>query len=38
MLALTAPLGAVVQAGFDWLGFEPDPDLPGARLADFDPA
>jgi 23S rRNA pseudouridine955/2504/2580 synthase len=38
VLALTAPLGAGVQAGFDWLGFEPDLDLPGARLADFDPA
>jgi 23S rRNA pseudouridine955/2504/2580 synthase len=38
VLALTAPLGTVLQAGFDWLGFEPAPDLPGARLADFDPA
>jgi 23S rRNA pseudouridine955/2504/2580 synthase len=38
VLALTAPLGEVVQAGFDWLGFESAPDLPGAKLADFDPA
>jgi 23S rRNA pseudouridine955/2504/2580 synthase len=38
VLALTAPLGEVVQNGFAWLGFEPDPDLPGATLADFDPA
>jgi 23S rRNA pseudouridine955/2504/2580 synthase len=38
VLALTAPPGAVLQAGFDWLGFEAAPDLPGARLADFDPA
>jgi 23S rRNA pseudouridine955/2504/2580 synthase len=37
-LALTAPLGDEVRAGFRWLGFEPDPELPGARLADFDPA
>jgi 23S rRNA pseudouridine955/2504/2580 synthase len=38
ILALTAPLGEVVRKGFAWLGFEPDPDLPGATLADFDPA
>jgi 23S rRNA pseudouridine955/2504/2580 synthase len=38
VLALTAPLGEVVQKGFAWLGFEPDPELPGAKLADFDPA
>ncbi|HSA80992.1 MAG TPA: RluA family pseudouridine synthase [Geminicoccaceae bacterium] len=38
VLALTAPLGEVVRNGFAWLGFEPDPDLPGATLADFDPA
>ena len=37
-LALTAPLEPAVRAGFQWLGFEPDPELPGARLADFDPA
>ena len=37
-LALTAPLDPAVRAGFQWLGFEPDPELPGARLADFDPA
>jgi 23S rRNA pseudouridine955/2504/2580 synthase len=37
VLTLTAPLSAVVQAGFDWLGFQADPDLPGAKLADFDP-
>ncbi len=37
-LALTAPLDPTVRAGFQWLGFEPDPELPGARLADFDPA
>ncbi len=36
-LALTAPLDPSVRAGFAWLGFEPDPELPGARLADFDP-
>jgi 23S rRNA pseudouridine955/2504/2580 synthase len=36
-LALTAPLEPAVRAGFAWLGFEPDPELPGARLADFDP-
>jgi 23S rRNA pseudouridine955/2504/2580 synthase len=38
ILALTAPLGAVVQAGFGWLGFQPDPNLAGAKLADFDPS
>ena len=36
-LALTAPLGDQLRAGFRWLGFEPDPELPGARLVDFDP-
>jgi 23S rRNA pseudouridine955/2504/2580 synthase len=36
-LALSAPLDAGVRAGFAWLGFEPDADLPGAQLADFDP-
>jgi 23S rRNA pseudouridine955/2504/2580 synthase len=34
-LELSAPLSAQVLAGFRWLGFEPDPSLPGARLADF---
>ena len=29
-LALTAPLDPSVRAGFAWLGFEPDPELPGA--------
>jgi 23S rRNA pseudouridine955/2504/2580 synthase len=38
LLALTAPLGETVRAGFDWLGFAPDPALPGARLVDFAPA
>ena len=37
VLALTAPLSAALLAGFRWLGFEPDPSLPGARLADFEP-
>jgi 23S rRNA pseudouridine955/2504/2580 synthase len=36
-LALAAPLDPSVRAGFAWLGFEPDPELPGARLADFAP-
>jgi 23S rRNA pseudouridine955/2504/2580 synthase len=36
-LALTAPLDPAMRAGFAWLGFEPAPDLPGARLADFEP-
>ncbi len=36
-LALSAPLAPTLVAGFAWLGFEPDPDLPGARLADFEP-
>jgi 23S rRNA pseudouridine955/2504/2580 synthase len=38
VLALTAPLSDPVLAGFRWLGFEPDPSLPGARLADFPPS
>ena len=38
VLAVTAPLGGVVRKGFAWLGFEPDPALPGATLADFEPA
>jgi 23S rRNA pseudouridine955/2504/2580 synthase len=36
-LAVTAPLSKVMRAGFAWLGFEPDPSLPGATLADFEP-
>jgi 23S rRNA pseudouridine955/2504/2580 synthase len=36
VLALTAPLSDPVLAGFRWLGFEPDPSLPGARLMDFE--
>jgi 23S rRNA pseudouridine955/2504/2580 synthase len=35
-LTLDAPLPDIMQAGFAWIGFEPDPSLPGARLADFD--
>ena len=38
ILALTAPLSDPIRAGFRWLGFEPDPSLPGARLADFAPS
>jgi 23S rRNA pseudouridine955/2504/2580 synthase len=34
----TAPPSATLLAGFRWLGFEPDPTLPGARLADFEPS
>jgi 23S rRNA pseudouridine955/2504/2580 synthase len=36
-LALAAPLGEQMRAGLSWLGFEVDPALPGAALADFDP-
>jgi 23S rRNA pseudouridine955/2504/2580 synthase len=36
VLELCAPLSETVLAGFRWLGFEPDPSLPGARLAGFD--
>jgi 23S rRNA pseudouridine955/2504/2580 synthase len=36
VLELSAPLSEIILAGFRWLGFEPDPSLPGARLADFD--
>jgi 23S rRNA pseudouridine955/2504/2580 synthase len=36
VLELSAPLSETVLAGFRWLGFEPDPSLPGARLAGFD--
>lgn len=35
-LTLSAPLSDAMRAGFAWLGFEPDPSLPGARLDDFD--
>ena len=35
-LTLDAPLPDTMRAGFAWIGFEPDPSLPGARLADFD--
>jgi 23S rRNA pseudouridine955/2504/2580 synthase len=38
VLALTAPLSKTLRAGFAWLGFEPDASLPGATLADFEPA
>jgi 23S rRNA pseudouridine955/2504/2580 synthase len=38
VLELSAPLSDAVLAGFRWLGFEPDPSLPGARLADFAPS
>ena len=34
-LELTAPLSKTVRGGFRWLGFEPDPELPGALLEDF---
>jgi 23S rRNA pseudouridine955/2504/2580 synthase len=37
-VAFTAPLSDPVLAGFRWLGFEPDPSLPGAHLADFEPS
>jgi 23S rRNA pseudouridine955/2504/2580 synthase len=35
ILELSAPLSETLMAGFRWLGFDPDPSLPGARLADF---
>lgn len=38
ILELCAPPSQTLLAGFRWLGFEPDPSLPGARLADFDPS
>jgi 23S rRNA pseudouridine955/2504/2580 synthase len=38
VLELGAPPSPTLLAGFRWLGFEPDPRLPGARLADFDPS
>ena len=36
ILELTAPISETLLAGFRWLGFEPDPSLPGARVTDFD--
>ena len=36
VLELSAPLSETMSAGFRWLGFEPDPSLPGARLAAFE--
>jgi 23S rRNA pseudouridine955/2504/2580 synthase len=35
-LTLKAPLSDIMKAGFAWIGFEPDPGLPGASLLDFD--
>ena len=35
ILELSAPLSETLMAGFRWLGFDPDPSLPGARLVDF---
>ena len=35
-LTLEAALPNTMRAGFAWIGFEPDPTLPGARLADFE--
>jgi 23S rRNA pseudouridine955/2504/2580 synthase len=35
-LTLDAPLPDTMQAGFRWIGFEPDASLPGASLGDFD--
>ncbi|MEZ5933954.1 MAG: RluA family pseudouridine synthase [Alphaproteobacteria bacterium] len=35
-LTLEAPLPDTMRAGFAWIGFEPDPNLPGARLLDFE--
>ena len=35
-LTLEAPLPDTMRAGFAWIGFEPDPTLSGARLADFE--
>jgi hypothetical protein len=37
-LSVTAPPSKTLRAGFAWLGFEPDASLPGATLADYDPA
>jgi 23S rRNA pseudouridine955/2504/2580 synthase len=36
ILELCAPPSPTLLAGFRWLGFEPDPSLPGARLADLE--
>ena len=35
-LTLAAPLPDTMRAGFAWIGFEPDAQLPGARLLDFE--
>ena len=35
-LTLTAPLSDTLRQGFAWIGFEPDPQLPGASLMDFE--
>ncbi len=35
-LTLEAPLSDTMRNGFAWIGFEPDPQLPGARLLDFE--
>jgi len=35
-LTLEAALSDTMRAGFAWIGFEPDAQLPGARLADFE--
>ena len=35
-LAVTAPLGAPMAAGFAWLGFVPERDLAGATLDNFE--
>ncbi|MGI9510866.1 MAG: RluA family pseudouridine synthase [Geminicoccaceae bacterium] len=35
-LTLEAPLSDTMRQGFAWIGFEPDAQLPGARLSDFD--
>jgi 23S rRNA pseudouridine955/2504/2580 synthase len=37
-LQVIAPLAEPMRSGFRWLGFEPDPGLPGASLAAFEPA
>ncbi|HEX6145032.1 MAG TPA: RluA family pseudouridine synthase [Geminicoccaceae bacterium] len=37
-LELRAPPSPVLRGGFAWLGFEPDPTLPGARLDGFEAA
>jgi 23S rRNA pseudouridine955/2504/2580 synthase len=35
-LTLEAPLSDTMLEGFAWIGFEPDAQLPGARLMDFE--